>query len=89
MKKRFSLLDNGRIIIKLSADSITRMRRKLKKFESLYHNGKMTFEHIETSYKSWRGFALQYNSYQSIKRLDEYYNKLIKNIKNKGGGNDG
>ena len=89
LKKRFSLLDNGRIIIKLSADSITRMRRKLKKFESLYHNGKMTFEHIETSYKSWRGFALQYNSYQSIKRLDEYYNKLIKNIKNKGGGNDG
>ena len=89
LKKRFSLLDNGRIIIKLSADSITRMRRKLKKFESLYHNGKMTFEHIETSYKSWRGFALQYNSYQSIKRVDEYYNKLIKNIKNKGGGNDG
>lgn len=87
LKKRFCLLNNGKIIIKLSADSITRMRRKLKKFEGLYHKGKMTFEHIETSYKSWRGFALQYNSYQSVKRLDEYYNELIKNIKKEGGDN--
>ena len=29
----------------------------------------------------------EYNSYQSVKRLDEYYNELIKNIKKEGGDN--
>lgn len=86
LKKRFSLLDNGKIVIKLSADSITRMRRKLKKFENLYKSGKMSLENIKTSYQSWRGFALQYNSYNSVKRMDEYYNILIKKITEKGGG---
>lgn len=88
LKKRFSLLDNGKIIIRLSADSITRMRRKLKKFEGLYRAGKMSLENIETSYKSWRGFALQYNSYNTVKRLDKYYDELIKKILRKGGGSN-
>jgi hypothetical protein len=88
LKKRFSLLDNGKIIIRLSADSITRMRRKLKKYEGLYRAGKMSLENIETSYKSWRGFALQYNSYNTVKRLDKYYNELIKKILRKGGGSN-
>lgn len=88
LKKRFSLLDNGKIIIRLSADSITRMRRKLKKFEGLYRAGKMSLENIETSYKSWRGFALQCNSYNTVKKLDEYYNELIKKILRKGGGSN-
>lgn len=88
LKKRFSLLDNGKIIIRLSADSITRMRRKLKKFEGLYRAGKMSLENIETSYKSWRGFALQYNSYNTVKKLDEYYDELIKKILRKGGGSN-
>ena len=88
LKKRFSLLDNGKIIIRLSAESITRMRRKLKKFEGLYRAGKMSLENIETSYKSWRGFALQYDSYNTVKKLDEYYNELIKKILRKGGGSN-
>lgn len=87
LKKRFSLLDNGKIVVKLSADSITRMRRKIKKYENLYRAGKMSLENIETSYKSWRGFALQYDSYNSVKRLDKYYDELIKKLR-KGGGND-
>ena len=80
LKKRFSLLDNGKIIVKLSADSITRMRRKLIKFEKLYDEGRMSFENIKTSYQSWRGFALQYDSYNSVQRLDKYYENLISKI---------
>ena len=83
LKKRFFLMDNGKIIVKLSADSITRMRRKLKKYEGLYNAGKISLENIETSYKSWRGFALQYNSYNSVQRLDEYYKELITKIMGK------
>ena len=64
------------------------MRRKLKKYEGLYRAGKMSLENIETSYKSWRGFALQYDSYNTVKKLDKYYNELIKKILRKGGGSN-
>lgn len=85
LKKRFSLLDNGKIIVKLSKDSITRMRRKLKRFEHLYLTGKMSVENIRTSYESWRGYALQYDSYQSVQRLNKQYRELLKRIDKIGG----
>ena len=50
LKKKIILNPNGSILVKLSKQSITRERRKLKKLQKKYKNGKMPLEHIENSY---------------------------------------
>lgn len=77
LKKKIILNPNGSILVKLSKQSITRERRKLKKLQKKYKNGKMPLEHIENSYKSWRGFALRYNSYNSVKNMDNLFKELF------------
>jgi len=97
LKKKIVLNPNGSILVRLSKQSITRERRKLKKFKKKYEDGKMPLSHIENSYKSWRGFALRFNSYNSVQNMDSLYKELFgyvprypkkskksKNKKNKG-----
>lgn len=85
LKKRFSLTDSGKIIVKLAPSSIVRTRRKLKKFPKLCAKGRMKLSHVETSYKSWRGCALNYDAYNTVQRMDKYYEDTINQIKNQGG----
>lgn len=87
LKKKFLLTDSGEIVTKLSSKSITRTRRKLKKFPKLFAEGKMTIEHIKASYLSWRGYALQYDSYKTVRKMDEYYHEALEKISNIGGDN--
>lgn len=77
LKKKIILNSNGSIMVRLSKQSIIRERRRLKKFQKKYQNGEMPLKHIETSYKSWRGFALRYNSYDSVKNMDSLYKGLF------------
>ena len=84
MKKRFMLEDNGRIVTKLAKSSIVRTRRKLKKYPKLCACGRMTIEDVKQSYQSWRGYALQYDSYKTVQKMDEYYNEAIKLITSGG-----
>ena len=77
LKKRTYLCENGKIIMKISRQSITRMRRKLKKFKKLLDKKLITIDNIECSYKSWRGFASQFNNYFTIKNMDALYKDLF------------
>lgn len=77
LKKRISLLDNGKIIMKIDKNSITRMRRKLKKFHKLYLEGKMNFKNIKDSYNSWRSFALSFDAYKSVQSMDRLFYQLF------------
>ena len=77
LKKKIVLNPNGSISVRLSKDSFTRERRKLKKFKKKNENGLMPLEHIEKSYKSWRGFALRYDSYKSVCKMNELYKDLF------------
>ena len=49
------------------------MRRKLKKFKKLYENGELTFEQINSSYQSWRGFMLRKNGYNTVRSMDAIF----------------
>ena len=77
LKTHFSLTETGRIIEKPGRESITRQRRKLKKFKKLLDKGEMTIEHIHMSYMSWRGFTAHKNAGQTIRSMDKLYTELF------------
>ena len=85
LKIKYNLTETGKIICRLSHDSVVRERRKLKAYARKLQEGKMTYKDIENAYQSWRGNAAKLNSKKSIKAMDELYNRLF--IKSFKGGN--
>lgn len=77
LKTRYSLTESGKVIQRLSRDSITRERRKLKKYKELVDCGKMSYKDVENAYKSWRGNVKKYASYHVLKNMDLLYNDLF------------
>lgn len=72
LKRKFSLTETGAVIRRLCRTSITRMRRKLKKFKKKLEEGKMTLDAIKASFNSWLSYAYKtksYNTRQSMKNL--------------------
>ena len=77
LKKKISLQNNGRIVINISPKSVSRERQKLKKLKKKMLEGLITIKEIEGSYVSWRGFAAQFDSYNTIKNMDNLYKELF------------
>ncbi len=77
LKIKYNLTETGKIVKRLSADSIIRERKKLKKFKVLNDEGKLSYKDIEMAYRSWRGNALRFHSYKSVKNLDKLYENLF------------
>lgn len=69
LKKRWFITDNGKVVVRLVRKNITTRRRTLKR---------MTHNNIDTtqSYKSWKGYAKHYNSYNSILSMEKLYAEL-------------
>ena len=77
LKVRYNLTDSGKIIKKMSKDSIVRERKKLKKYKNLLDQGKMTYKDIEEAYGSWRGNLKTYLSYHTVQNMDKLYDDLF------------
>lgn len=77
LKTQFILTETGKIIKKICRQSVTRERRKLKKFAKLVNDGAMSYEQVSTAYQSWRGYAGQKNAYRTIRNMDALYNRLF------------
>ena len=77
LQKRISLLDNGRIVVKISRQSITRERRKLKKLITKWKAGEVKYRHVISSYKAWKGTALKFDAYSTVKSMDELFYRLV------------
>jgi len=77
LKTQFSLTDTGRIVARPNKKSITRQRRKLKKFKKFYTAGKMTMAEIRNSYMSWRGYIANVNAHKTIRNMDRLYKNLF------------
>ena len=73
LKTKYTLLEDGSIIKKMHRDSITRERRKLKK----YYESRLPYEVINNAYHSWRGNAYKYDSKKSIEALDRVFDKYF------------
>lgn len=85
LKTKYILTSTGRIIKKMCSASITRERRKLKKFKNLVENGKITFLEVLNQFKSWKGTTKRFNCYHSIHCLDGLFNFLFSDYLVKGG----
>lgn len=77
IQKRISLLDNGRIVVKISRQSITRERRKIKKLVAKWRAGEMEYRRLEDSYKSWRGAAMKFNAHDTVQSMDTLFYRLV------------
>jgi len=64
--------DTGKVVRKPCRKNIVRERRKLRK---MYKNGVLLNDVLE-SYKSWRGNMLKYNSYRTIRSMDQLFNEI-------------
>ncbi len=87
LKCRFYLTDTGKVIKKMNKESIVHERRKLKKLCRKYLNGNLSREDLEQSFQSWIGYAKHFDSYKTIKSMEDVYNSYvpdrINNRKNK------
>lgn len=77
LKVRYILTDTGKVVKRINKKSITRERRKLKKFRKKLDNGEMSYKDIADAYNSWRGNLKYYSSYHTMKNMDELYNELF------------
>ena len=76
LKIIYKMKPNGRIIKRICKSTLTRERRKLKKFKHLVDEGKMTAAQVEQCYKSWRGNYVKYDSHYEIIKMDRLYRSL-------------
>ena len=77
LKTQFRLTDTGKVIMKLSPDSITRQRRKMKKLAAKVAKGEIPVEYVAQSYSSWKGYALQRNARESVRNMDRLFIQLF------------
>ena len=76
LKKNIILTDRDRIIMKISSDTVTRMRRKLIKLKTKLDEGIVTMRNIEDAYTSWRSFVQQFDAYDTIQNMDVIFKEI-------------
>lgn len=84
LKARYILTDTGKVLMKPCKASLTRMRRKLKKFKALLDEHKMTLDDIRLSYMCWRGYISHTDCYHSVQNMDRLFNDLFQTTKQGG-----
>lgn len=82
LKWRFILTDTGKVIRKMSSQSITKERRKLKKLAEKVRAGQIPIEYMWTSFQSWRANARRGNTHKAVWQMEQLYNQLKEDIEN-------
>lgn len=77
LKVKHFVTETGKIIRKISAESVTRERRKLKKLKKRLDCNLLTFNDIKQSYRSWNGHASRFNSYKTRKSMEDLFTDLF------------
>lgn len=77
LKIKFTLKPTGKVVKKLARQSVIRMARKLKTFLRWVKEGKITAVDMNTSYQSWKGYAMHCGAWHTIRRMDKLFNKLL------------
>lgn len=77
LKVRFFLLPSGKIVRKIYRRSVTKQRKKIKKFRELIASGKMTMVDAYSSWQSWKAYASNFNAWHTIKNMEKLFNEQI------------
>lgn len=73
LKAQHRLTETGKVERRLCRESITRQRRRLKKFAVKVAAGEMTEKDAAGAYGSWKGYALHRGGKAVVKRMDKLY----------------
>lgn len=76
-KVRFFLLPSGKIVRKIYRRSVTKQRKKIKKFKELIATGKMTMMDAYSSWQSWKAYASNFNAWHTIKNMEKLFGELF------------
>lgn len=66
LKKRISITDTGKIIMRPVRKSIVRERRKLKKLNDKLKEGDITVEHYNASFQAWEAYMEKINARKTL-----------------------
>lgn len=89
LKIKFRLTETGKVVRKMNYDSVKTMRRKLKKFKRWNEEGRVVkldgkpvrkefpLADVCAAYASWRSYMAHSDSYRTVRRMDEYFEKLF------------
>lgn len=77
LKVRFFLLPSGKIVRKIYRRSVTKQRKKIKKFRELIATGKMTMMDAYSSWQSWKAYASNFNAWHTIKNMEKLFGELF------------
>ena len=77
MKVRYFLTDTGKVIMKPARKSITRMRRKIRKFRRFVDIGELDVDDIVCAYESWRGYISHMNSHKSETSMNRFLSETF------------
>lgn len=77
LKARLYLTETGRVIRKIPRQSVTRARKKLKKLARFLDAGKLTYNDVYTSFQSWRAYAMNFDSWNTIQSMSLLFNTLF------------
>ena len=78
LKVRMKLTEAGKVKRRMMRKSITRQRRKLKKFAAMVATSKLTVQEAANSYASWKGYAIHRGGYMAAKKIDAQFETLFR-----------
>lgn len=73
---RFLLTGAGKVIRLINPKNVKAKRKNLARLVAKSKKGLLPKESVDESYRSWRDHASKGNSYNLLKRMDEYYQNL-------------
>lgn len=78
LKWRFILTDSGKVVMRMSRESIIHQQQKLKKLKIKLDAGEITMDDIRNNMQSWKANAKRGDTYHIIKKMDKLYFDLFK-----------
>jgi len=78
LKKRFYITDTNKIITRLSRKNVRKRREVIRKMFRL----SLDIEEIQISFICWKGYASHYDTYYTILKMEEYFNKCSEEVTN-------
>jgi RNA-directed DNA polymerase len=73
---KFHLTSTGKVIRRLSRENVAHEKRKLRRMRRLVEEGKLTKEHVNACYTSWKAHAKKGDTYNLLKHMDKFYANL-------------
>ena len=78
----FTLTDTGKVLMIILRKKLSKERHKLKRQYKVVLSGRMTIEHFEACYGSWRAHASKGNNRKDIGKMDEIVKQYKEDYEN-------